>query len=237
MKILCLILASDTLPEHVEFQILWKDIVNKHPDVDCYFYKGNPDLHQSTSLDGNTLWIKMQESLETVYEKTLRAFEYFVPILDNYDFVYRTNLSTFTSFPHMIEYCKDLPKQNCCAAVVGGVPYNGNSLHYQTSFPGGNGFLLSPDLVKRLVEERIPLVDQDDITIGVALRKWGIPIHQFARPEFLEPDRYMIINIELLPKADRYLHPKKLMFSYRFKTKNRTDDVKGMKRIMELFHV
>lgn len=235
MRVLCLILASDTTEEHKQFQVLWRTLINKHPDVDCYFYKGNPDLDEPTLLDGNTLWIKIEESYETIYEKTLRAFEYFIPVLDGYDFVYRTNLSTLTSFNHMLEYCNDLPRRNCCAAVAGGVPYNGNSLDYKNSFPGGNGFLLTPNLVKRLVTERVPLVEQDDITIGEALRKWGIHIHQFARPDFIGNNKWELINIELLPEQDHNLLPKKMMFSYRFKTNNRLNDVEQMRKVICAF--
>jgi hypothetical protein len=236
MKILCLILASDTTPEHIRFQELWRKFMYKHLDVDCYFYKGNPGLEREALLKGNTLWIKIPETLETVYEKTLRAFEFFLPRLEHYDFLYRTNVSTVTSFEHMIEYCKELPKTNCCAAVAGGVPYDKSSLECPNSFPGGNGFLLSTDLVRRLVEEKIPLIEQDDITIGFALRKWEIPIQQFVRPDLNEDGTWNVNNIELLKKEELTLNPKKIMFSYRLKTSDRNRDILTMERLIDLLY-
>jgi hypothetical protein len=198
-----------------------------HPDVDCYFYKAHPDLTQPYFLEDQTLWIRMSENLTTVYDKTLRAFEYFGPKLHEYDFVYRSNLSTFPSFHHMLEFCATLPKTNCCAGIIGGIPPEDevrHSLNYGFSFPGGNGFLLTPDLVRRIVEEKITLVEQDDVTIGIALHKWGVPITEFVRPDFRDDGFWYVNNNNLLEPHDRNLNPKRIMFTYRIKSVDREKD-------------
>ena len=197
-------------------------------NVDCFFYKGHPDLTQKEFLLDDTLWIQVPESLDTVYEKTLRAFEYFVPRLKAYDFVYRSNLSTFVSFDHLLEFCNDLPRKGCCAAVIGGIPAEDeerNSIEHKLSFPGGNGFLLTPDLVERLVIEKFPLTVQDDVTIGVALQKWKISIREFVRPDFLCDGYWYVNNINLLHEHQRNLNPKKMMFTYRIKSFDRQKDI------------
>ena len=235
MKILCLILASDTTPECVRFQTLWRKFMNKNISIDCYFYKGHPDLQQSEFLEDRTLWIKVPETLETVYEKTLRAFAYFVPQLDKYDYVYRSNLSTFVSFQHMLEFCADLPRTNCCAAVAGGIPPEDevrNSIEHGFSFPSGNGFLLSVDVVRRLVEEKPPLVVQDDVTIGTALRSWKIPIIEFVRPDYRDDGSWYMNNHALLKPNEWNLDPKKIMFIYRLKSYDRMRDVKMMEDLI-----
>ena len=177
MKILVLILASDNAPEYVEFQSIWRMYMNLHPNIDCYFYKGVPTLPTEAVLRGNTLLLRIEESLDTVYEKTLRAFRFFEPQLSNYTFVYRSNLSSFIDFGKYLRVCASLPRSGCCAAFIGvdedGVP-----------FPSGAGFTLSPDLVRRLLRENPPFVVQDDITIGHALHKWGIPILPVNRADY-----------------------------------------------------
>jgi hypothetical protein len=231
MRILCLILASDTAPEYLKFQKLWRRMMKVNKHVDCFFYKGHPDLTQPAFLEDDTLWIRVSESLDTVYEKTLRAFEHFVPELHNYDFVFRSNLSTFISFPHMLQFCAELPSTNCCAAMIGGLPSEDeqrNSLASGFTFPSGNGFILSTDLVRRLVEEKEPLVVQDDVTIGCALRKWGIPILEFVRPDFRDDGYWYINNYHLLKPNEHNLDPKKIMFTYRIKSFDRTKDVEVM---------
>jgi hypothetical protein len=242
MRILCLILASDTAPEHVKFQALWRRFMTLNPQVDCYFYKAHPDLSQPTFLADRTLWIRMNDTFDTVYDKTLRAFEHFLPELSNYDFVYRSNLSTLVSFRHMLEFCADLPKTGCCAGVMGGIEANvpqseRNSLHHPYSFPGGNGFLLSPDLVRRMVDDKEPLVHQDDVTIGNALRRWGIPIREFVRPDFSGMNKaWFVNNYDLLQPHERNDSPKKTMFTYRFKSDNRNDDVEMMSSFIRRFY-
>lgn len=236
MKILCLILASDTSPEYIKFQTQWRRMMKLNPSVDCFFYKGHPDLTQSEFLEDDTLWIKIPETLDTVYEKTLRAFEYFAPKLGNYTFVFRSNLSTFISFSHLIEFCKDLPRERCCAAVIGGIPPEDekrNSIDSGFSFPGGNGFLVTPDIVRKLVEEKPPLVVQDDVTIGTALRKWDIQIKEFVRPDFRDDGHWYINNFHMLQQHERNLDPKNIMFTYRIKSYNRNNDVDVFKSLIK----
>ena len=236
MRILCLILASDTAPEYIQFQALWRKIMHIHPRVDCYFYKGHPNLTKETFLEDDTIWIRVPETFETVYEKTLKAFEFCIPNLHNYDFVLRSNLSTFVSFNHLIQYCNELPKTGCCCAVIGGIPpedVERHSLASKFTFPGGNGFILSPDLVKRLVEEKIPLVEQDDVTIGVALQKWGIKIQEFVRPDFRDDGYWFTNNFKLLKPHEQNLDPKKIMFTYRIKSFDRKKDVEVMRSLIK----
>lgn len=241
MRILCLILASDTAQEHVRFQTCWKKMMRIHPNVDCFFYKGHPDLAQSQFLEDDTLWIKIHETFETVYEKTLKAFEFFLPRLGQYDFVYRCNLSTFVSFSHMIDFCNDLPRTNCCAAVTGGVPCedpNRNSLRHKNSFPGGNGFILSTDLVRRIVDEKPTNIGQDDLTIGEALRSWSIVITEFSRPDFINEGYWFMNNPQFLNSTEQNINLRKILFTYRLKSNDRNRDVEMFKRLMKrVYHV
>ena len=239
MKILCLILASDTAPEYKEFQSLWRRYMKQNRFVDCFFYKGDPDLSEPVALKGDTLWIRIEEDWTTVYEKTLRAFEFFLPVLPKYDFVYRTNLSTFTAFPELLDYCSGLPKVDCCAAVTGGIPETAedrDSLKYPYSFPGGCGFILSPNLVHRIVQEKEPLDHQDDVTIGNALRRWGIRIQEFVRPDFCNTGMWYVNNIHLLQAHEANIAPKRIMFSYRFKSVDRNKDILMMDRFIRKYY-
>lgn len=213
--------------------------MKKTRGVDCFFYKGDPNLSEPAILKGDTLWIRIEEDWNTVYEKTLRAFEFFLPVLPNYDFVYRTNLSTFTTFLELLDYCSGLPKVDCCAAVVGGIPETAedrDSLKYPHTFPGGNGFILSPNLVHRIVTEKEPLDHQDDVTIGNALRKWGIRIHEFVRPDFQDSGIWYVNNLHLLQPHEASISPKRIMFSYRFKTTDRNKDLRMMDRFIRKFY-
>jgi hypothetical protein len=218
MKILMLILASDSAPEYIEFQKVWRSYMHSNPNIHCFFYKGDPNLSQDAILSGDTLLIKLEESLENVYEKTILAFKYFEPVLHQYDFVYRTNLSSFIDFGKYIDVCQTFPKTEGCIAFVG---MTGDGV----SFPSGSGFTLSPDLVRRFVKDPPPKIEQDDITFGVALNNWGIPIHSVSRADYSRDVGDFVYRIPEMPT-----------FHYRIKTDNRKHDIEIMRALARNFY-
>lgn len=197
-----------------------------NPNVDCYFYKGHPDLVHPAILEDDTLWLRVSERLDKVYEKTLLAFEHFIPEIDKYDFVFRSNLSTLVSFQHLVEFCNDLPRTNICAALIG--------QYGDIPFPAGNGFLLSTDLVRRLLQERPPLIEQDDVSIGAALQQWNIPIVEFIRSDFCSGNLWISPNHEKFApgQTPRVFPPTKRMFTWRLKTANRDEDIAVMSMLI-----
>ncbi len=190
--------------------------MNSNPSIDCYFYKGDPTLEKDVLLKGNTLFIKIEDTLETMYEKTLRAFLYFEPRMEQYDFVYRTNLSSFVDFPKYLRFCERLPKSDCCAAVIGN--------HEGVLFPAGAGFTMSVNLVRRLLAERPPMFFLDDVTIGTALHKWGIQIHMTNRADCLSPGGPFMLHV---PNED--------VFHYRVKSCDRPSDVRVLRDLVKMY--
>lgn len=179
VKILMLVLASDTSLVYRQFQSIWRMYMRSHPNIDSYFYKADPNLESEYKLDGDTLWIRMEESIPTIYEKTLKAFEYFFKTTRKYDFVFRPNLSSFIILKKYVEYCQTFPKTNLAAAFVGG---DGSD-----TFPSGSGFTLSSDVVLRLLQDHPKLYrGEDDLTIGKWLYEQGIPIQALPRCDFVD---------------------------------------------------
>jgi hypothetical protein len=223
-RVLVLILASDTDPLYCAFQIMWREYMNLNPNIRAYFYKGHPDITQPAFLsDDNTLLVKIHDNSETLYEKTFRAFEYFSGDLDKYDFVFRTNLSSFVYFPYYLEFCKSLPKTDCCAAVVG-IYDNG------LEFPSGAGVTLSPDIVKRIIKERPQFEVPEDVVIGCALQKWGIPI--------INTQRLDILTEELFMKLDSINTENKDIFHIRLKNieGKRQLDIRSYLKLLKIYY-
>jgi hypothetical protein len=179
VKVLVLILASDTDKLYVDFQSIWRKYMHSHPDMDCYFYKANPNLDSEYKLQGDTLWVRAKESRPTIYEKTLKAFEYFAKTIHKYDFVFRPNLSSFVVFDKYLQHCQFFPKTGLVAAYVG---------HHnidKTPFPSGSGYTMSSDVVLKLLQERPALYnDEDDLTIGKWLYEKKTPILPVPRCDF-----------------------------------------------------
>jgi len=188
-KILMLVLASDNNPIYKEHQRIWRSYMHTNPNIDCYFYKGDPTLEQEYKLIEDTLYIQIEDTLENVYEKTLRAFKFFEPNFHKYKCIFRTNLSSVVIFHRYIEYCKTIPTHSFCSAHIG--------IENQVPFPAGAGFTITPDIASRLVAERPPLISQDDVSIGYALQSWGIPITSVNRMDFITPELYNDYHLKI----------------------------------------
>lgn len=182
MKILMLVLASDTDERYSKLQTYWRRYMNSSPEIDCYFYKGDPTLQEDTVLDvsSNTLWIKIPETWDTIRMKMKMAFKYFVPEINKYDFIFRTNLSSFVHFDRYIAYCKTIEqREGFCSAVIGEVD--------RISFPSGSGFTLTSDLAK-LIADADDKELMDDVYVGWCFQKLTIPIQPAKRLNFHVPD-------------------------------------------------
>jgi len=185
MRVLLLILDSEGHP-YDQFREVWRKYMTSHPNVDCYFYRGNPNLSSDYVLDNDTLWIRIPETHPHLFERTVRAFRYFVNMRPNiYDFVFRPNSSALVNLGMYYELCKTFPKQRFCSAVTGSYQQAGLD-----KFPSGSGFTLSFDLVKRFARQYdLKQVYLDDVSVGYYLQQWRIPIAPSTRFAF-QPREY-----------------------------------------------
>lgn len=223
-RVLMLILASDTSPIYIKFQNSWRKIMNLHPNIDCFFYKGNPNQEDNYMLiDKNTLSIKIDDGYPMIYEKMRKVFGYFEDQLDSYDFVYRTNLSSFIVFENYLKTLSRIQrKTKFCSAIVG--DYNG--LHY----PSGSGFTLSTDIVRHIIHNPIPRFIEDDVTVGVILNELGVGIIPVKRIDILSEQNAALIDIIDTNATD--------IFHYRLKSNSgdRGKDLEYFNRLSDKYY-
>ncbi len=113
MKILVLIIASDNLPVYVEEQKIWRAYMHLNPKhVEAYFIKADPTLSTPFAIKEDIIWARGAENVRPgVLNKTLLAFEALLPRLHEFDYVIRTNLSSFYVFPRLFTFLETLPKE------------------------------------------------------------------------------------------------------------------------------
>lgn len=203
-RILILVLASDTEPLYCKLQSLWKTA--SHPRADILFLKAHPNLRGDDFLHENTILIGCQESLDSVFEKQMRGFKVLRPHLKDYAFVFRTNLSSYLDIPAYLRYCETLPRSEVYAGMAGD--------HDGVAFASGSGFTITPDLIERLVLENPPEVLLDDVSIGYAIAKWGVPVREASRLDYTPAG--------WIHKGPQTEHPP---FHRRVKTESRSDDL------------
>ena len=164
-RILVLIIASDNLPVYVELQKIWRSYMHlDRAHVEAYFIKGDPQLPTPYAICADTIWSKTEENLVPgIINKTLLSLEAMASRLDEFDYVLRTNLSSFYIFPQLLKFLDTLPKERCyCAFMLMGAPLN---------YGSGAGILLSRDISKLLVRQKEVLFRfnttlPDDMLIG-----------------------------------------------------------------------
>lgn len=173
-RILIIVLASDTEPLYCKLQAVWRNA--KHPRADILFLKAHPDIQGEDFVCGDTIYIGCRESLDNVYEKQMRGFKLLVPLLSQYAFVFRTNLSSYVDIPNYLHYCATLPRTRMYGGLIGH--------HDGHLFASGSGYTITPDLIERLVQENPPEVFVDDVSVGSAITSWGVPILEAPRDDY-----------------------------------------------------
>jgi hypothetical protein len=105
--------------------------------------------------------------------------EALLPRLDEFDYVLRTNLSSFYYFPKLLDFLKILPPTECYSAMIG-------KMHGK--YGVGAGIILSTDLVKMLINQKAELLDNtsfpDDVVIGHFFLRRNIRIIPAKRLDF-----------------------------------------------------
>ena len=179
-KVLVLIIASDSNQAYMELQKIWRTYMNSDPEhFEVYFIRGNPDLTAPYEIKGNDLYVKTEEGYTPgIVNKTVLSLEVFKDKLKDYDYVLRTNLSSFYVFPRLLDFLATLPKTNCYCGVQMYIPPQ-NTIFGLINFVSGAGIIMSSDLATKMVEgkEEIFKINKelpDDVLIGLFFQRKSI---------------------------------------------------------------
>lgn len=226
MRVLMLILMSGGYP-YDQFRAIWKKYMKSHPNIDCYFYRGNPNMATDYLLDDDTLWVRVSERHGDIFERTLRAFRYFLSMRPKtYTFVFRPNASALIDLDRYYELCKTFPTSTFCG---GEIMRRGAVIeHPVVEAPSGAGYTLSIDLVKRFAREQgLRNVLIDDISIGYYLQEWKIPIVDVPKYTFTKRE---YSGEELKEIIEKHFH-------YRFNNlSDRNWDIAAMKTVANILY-
>jgi len=179
MKVLVLIISNESIPEYTKHKELWRKYMNRDPSFDCYFMEYHSE--KNYVIEENTIFLKGVETYHPgIREKTIDCFKYFLNRDTIYDYIVRTNLSSLWNFTALRRYLETFPKEGVYSGVIGnrGVKY-----------ASGSGFIMTPDVVSKIVEHRHLCNEMnfiDDVDIGYLLHKLGIDPSENARTDILD---------------------------------------------------
>lgn len=161
MRVLTLVLYSEDLPVYKEHLKAWRMYSKSNSSFDVFFIISSSTCTKTKLID-DILYVSGEENLQTMTNKFISALDYFE--YQNYDFILRTNMSSFWVFQNLIPVLEKLPRENLLAGEI-----------CENYFVSGAGMIFSPDVCDFLRYNRIALFQfasdiLDDVKISIFLR-------------------------------------------------------------------
>lgn len=215
MKILILVLSLNDGGIYDKFYESQKKTWDseKIDGVETLYYFGNSGINshrfmdENDIIDGNEILVNVGES--HLGHKTIRAFN-LIKELD-FDYIFRTNSSSYVDKKMLLEYVKTKPKFNYYSGVIGN--------HHGIKFSSGCGYILSKDLLNLVLNQKNNWNHNlvDDVAMGKLLYDNNI------NPSFNE--RFDVSDGTGIPMN---------FFHYRLKNHDRNFDIETMYNIKKL---
>ena len=169
-KLIIVVIASPG-QRYDEFLKIWKQYDKKHDDIKVFYVFGKDHI----KADDSEIVADSVENLipgillKTVYAMDKIHKEY------NYDFLLRTNLSSFFVLPKLYQFLDTLPKTGCYTGM------NLNGRRY-VRFVSGSGIIMSRDVIYLLLSNKrdIDCGYIDDYTIGKFMRDHRVIMRPIA---------------------------------------------------------
>jgi len=199
-RVLILIIASDHTPLYIKLQSLWRSYMHSDPSrISAYFIKADPNLSANYYIHKDVIWSKTAECIiPGILNKTILSIEALLSQIDRFDYILRTNLSSFYVFPKLLQFLNSLPTKKCYSAHIG---YN---FRLNQHFGTGSGFILSTDVAKMLVHKKKRLFNNefsnDDLVIARFLKQHKIKLIPAPRFDFYSMNDWLASKNSLLDK-------------------------------------
>jgi hypothetical protein len=204
MRVVFLIVSSSDQPyariQHQGQEKTWIKTISNYENVDFRYLISDgskslrnselSELHKTSnsaifrpatrnsisSTQSNTLIINSSRGWESILSNTLTGFKWALEVEEKFDFVIRTNISSYWNIQNTLELLSSLPETEL---------YAGHELNVlETRFIAGDGIILSRDLVE-LISSRVSEIDSgviDDVALGRFLRNFEITPKHIPRP-------------------------------------------------------
>jgi hypothetical protein len=169
LKVIILIISSGNVPVFGDMKRLsnmYLSLSKYEGKLKHFYLEFDSNQQEDIREDGNHILIRGEENpTPGMYQKTMKAIEH-VSRNYSYEFILRTNLSSFWHIPNLLAFLETIPKHG----YAGGYSYPG--------FISGTGIFLSKDVADFLVSHPAPNPSKhfDDLLISSILKEYKIPI-------------------------------------------------------------
>jgi len=175
--ILILVQACD-IPPYDALMAAQKDTWDKieHPETKTIYYISS-DKTEKTHFKDNVLYTKCPSGYPMLHWSMKIACD---EIWDmEWDYVFRTNASSYIDKTLLVEFAKTLPKEGCYCGIDGG------------SYASGAGVFMSRDVIKILKDKLDDSPsDFEDAYMGIILGRNGVKLTPGARRVIVDHTNY-----------------------------------------------
>ena len=210
----------------------WKTYMKRVNNVKVYLLHCRSDLDEQMIVDDDEgiIFYNCEESLAPgIYLKTIHSMDYCHKKY-KYDYLIRTNLSSFYNIPRLLEYLDKQPKKNFAA---GGSIHN---ISHNVQFICGAGIIISNDLVEKMLKSALQdnavndiLYYPDDVLLSYLMNLHISPKTYTDVPRVDVHEKLTNEKIELLSKE--YFH-----FRNRNDNTNRVLDSQNIQLLANYFY-
>ena len=190
-KSLILIPSSEDQLVYKVHRKSWRRYMHRFKEhFDAYFIHADPHLEKEFLLKGDVLYVKEEESIcPGVMDKTIRAMEAFLPILDQYDYVVRPNLSSFLVLPRLQNFLKNQPLEQFYAGHTYDRSHDRN---LPLPWVAGACYILSTDLVRLVLKNKKFLMHRPKLELN-----WDdLLLAQFMQQHHVLPKHHPSFKLE-----------------------------------------
>ncbi len=199
MIIILVLLSGEE--HYLKMAELWKKYMNKHPYIKSYFIKYDSNLNEGDILldNNNTIYMRGEESVfPGCLDKTIKTIEYFLRENVNFEYIFRTNVSSVVNLDKLYKFISNYKDIECGGAL--------GIWEKDLVYISGAGLLLSKKVCSELVENKLTLNYHlyDDVAIGEFLNRKNYkktPLTRFEGYQF--ENNLHLIKKELI---DNFYH-------------------------------
>jgi hypothetical protein len=202
MKLLFLIIASrnDLYDKIKEY---WQKIIDtKHNNINFYFLYNVPNIEKEYIIAGNDIFFQEKESfIPGIFNKTISALN--VCNYNNYDYIIRTNLSTFFYIPQLLRFLQNADPTKIYAPLV---KY---SERYHYTFPVGLCIIMHKSNVSKIMANLSTIKMKynateynfdsypDDVLFGIIFKELNMPYDNIIQSSLIRSDEiYTIVPLQ-----------------------------------------
>ena len=160
-----LILASNNNQIYKNCRKIWKQYMNVDTSIKVFFVYGKippNNILECYDPDSDIIFENIEESYPVLIQKTIEAFKIIKTKIE-FDFLIRTNLTTFWDFNKLHLHLHDLPTTNCYSGD-GPLP-NYNAQGYYLS---GTDTIVTPEMISSIIlnEHKVDFQIVEDAAMG-----------------------------------------------------------------------